>query len=67
MKLGLLTAPFPDTPLMEVADWAAGERLRGPRDRLLAAHHRPDPPLRRHEPHRRREPVRRPGDETWAR
>ena len=23
MKLGLLTAPFPDTPLMEVADWAA--------------------------------------------
>jgi sugar phosphate isomerase/epimerase len=24
MKLGLLTAPFPETPLMEVADWAAG-------------------------------------------
>jgi sugar phosphate isomerase/epimerase len=24
MKLGLLTAPFPQTPLMEVADWAAG-------------------------------------------
>ncbi len=24
MKLGLLTAPFPDTPLTEVADWAAG-------------------------------------------
>ncbi len=23
MKLGLLTAPFPDTPLNEVADWAA--------------------------------------------
>jgi len=23
MKLGLLTAPFPDTPLEEVADWAA--------------------------------------------
>lgn len=23
MQLGLLTAPFPDTPLMEVADWAA--------------------------------------------
>ena len=22
MKLGLLTAPFPDTPLLEVADWA---------------------------------------------
>jgi len=23
MRLGLLTAPFPDTPLMEVADWTA--------------------------------------------
>jgi sugar phosphate isomerase/epimerase len=23
MQLGLLTAPFPDTPLMEVADWSA--------------------------------------------
>ena len=23
MKLGLLTAPFPDTPLMELADWAS--------------------------------------------
>jgi len=23
MKLGLLTAPFPDTPLLEVADWSA--------------------------------------------
>ena len=27
MKLGLLTAPFPDTPLMEVADWAAAHGL----------------------------------------
>ena len=24
VKLGFLTAPFPETPLMEVADWAAG-------------------------------------------
>jgi sugar phosphate isomerase/epimerase len=24
MKLGLLTAPFPDTPLMDVVDWMAG-------------------------------------------
>ena len=24
MKLGLLTAPFPDTPLLDVADWAKG-------------------------------------------
>jgi hypothetical protein len=23
MKLGILTAPFPDTDLMEVADWTA--------------------------------------------
>ncbi len=23
MRLGLLTAPFPETPLMEVADWTA--------------------------------------------
>ena len=36
VKLGFLTAPFPDTELMDVADWAA-RRLRGPRDRLLAA------------------------------
>jgi sugar phosphate isomerase/epimerase len=25
MRLGILTAPFPDTPLAEVADWAASE------------------------------------------
>ena len=25
MKLGFLTAPFPETPLDEVADWAAGD------------------------------------------
>jgi len=25
VKLGLLTAPFPETPLLEVADWAASE------------------------------------------
>ena len=23
MKLGFLTAPFPETPLLEVADWAS--------------------------------------------
>jgi sugar phosphate isomerase/epimerase len=27
MKLGILTAPFPDTPLAEVADWAASARF----------------------------------------
>ena len=61
MRLGFLTAPFPETPLLEVADWAAVGGLRGPRDRLLAEGDRADPPLRRHQPHRRREPVRRRG------
>ena len=37
MRLGFLTAPFPETPLMDVADWTAAQRLREPRDRLLAA------------------------------
>jgi sugar phosphate isomerase/epimerase len=27
MKLGLLTAPFPETPLMEVVDWSAANRF----------------------------------------
>ncbi|CAN5884041.1 sugar phosphate isomerase/epimerase [soil metagenome] len=27
MKLGFLTAPFPETPLMEVADWAAANEF----------------------------------------
>src|SRR5919198_1518487 len=27
MKLGFLTAPFPETPLMDVADWAAQARF----------------------------------------
>jgi sugar phosphate isomerase/epimerase len=27
VKLGFLTAPFPDTPLTDVADWAAAERF----------------------------------------
>ena len=47
---------------MDVVDWTAAERLREHRDRLLAARDRADPPLRRHLAHRRREPVRRPGD-----
>ncbi len=29
MKLGLLTAPFPTTPLMEVADWTAANGFGG--------------------------------------
>ncbi len=27
MRLGILTAPYPDTPLMEVADWAAANEF----------------------------------------
>jgi len=30
MKLGFLTAPFPETPLMEVADWAASSGFEVP-------------------------------------
>ncbi len=40
MKLGFLTAPFPETPLMEVADWAAAvdfEVLRSPAGHAPAA------------------------------
>jgi sugar phosphate isomerase/epimerase len=29
MKLGFLTAPFPETPLMEVADWASSAGFEG--------------------------------------
>ncbi|MEO6349284.1 MAG: sugar phosphate isomerase/epimerase, partial [Candidatus Limnocylindrales bacterium] len=27
MRLGFLTAPLPDTPLMEIADWAAANEF----------------------------------------
>ena len=37
MRLGLLTAPFPETPLDEVADWTAANGFEVDRDRLLAA------------------------------
>ena len=39
MRLGLLTAPFPETPLMDVADWTAANGFESleiacwPRDR----------------------------------
>ena len=61
MKLGFLTAPFPDTPLMDVADWAAAPASRSSRSPAGRAG-RADAPLRRHEPHRRREPVGGAGD-----
>ena len=59
MKLGLLTAAFPDTPLTEVADWA-GANVLGPE---VACWPRADgcSPLRRRVPHRRGRPVRRRG------
>ena len=64
MKLGFLTAPFPETPLMEVADWAADAGFEVLEIACWPQATGADPPLRRHEPHRRREPVRsrRPGD-----
>jgi hypothetical protein len=33
VKLGFLTAPFPETPLLDVADWAAAAGAR-PSDEL---------------------------------
>src|SRR5262245_7426754 len=50
MKLGLLTAPFPDTPLHDVADWASsvgfealeiacGPRSTGPTRRYAGTSH----------------------------
>ena len=57
-------ARLPDRPVPGDAADGGGRlgrrrRLRGPRDRLLAAGRRPHPPLRGHQPHRRREPVAR--------
>ncbi len=46
MKLGLLTAPFPETPLMDVADWARGQRLR--ESSRSPAGRRPPAPTRRY-------------------
>ena len=61
MKLGLLTAPFPETPLMEVADWTAANGFESIEIACWPAVDGPDPALRRHEPYRRRQPVREPG------
>jgi len=61
MKLGFLTARSRQTPLMEVADWAAGTGFE-----VLEIACWPSPAGRhavmRHEPHRRRQPLERPGD-----
>ena len=54
MKLGLLTAAFPDLTLDEVADWASARGLRDARGRLLAVVRRREAPLRGRLPHRRR-------------
>ena len=61
MKLGFLTAPFAETPLMDVADWAAGADFEVLE---IACWPRADGPVRRYAgdlPHRRQEPVGRPG------
>ena len=57
MRLGLLTAPFPETPLVEVADWTAANGFESLEIACWPRADRPDPALRRHLPHRRREPV----------
>ena len=62
MKLGFLTAPFPETPLMEVADWAAGSGFEVLEIACWPRSTGADPPLRRHQPHRRRQPVRGAGE-----
>ena len=61
MKLGLLTAAFPTLTLDEIADWAAAERLRDARGRLLAGRRGRRAALRRRQPHRcrRRSTTRR--------
>ena len=61
MRLGFLTAPFPDTPLPDVADWAAGAGFEVLEIACWPKATGPTSPLRRHQPHRRRQPVRRAG------
>ena len=53
MKLGLLTAAFPDTPLEEVAEWAAANGFSMLEVDVLAAGRQGRPPLRRRHPPRR--------------
>ena len=48
MKLGLLTAPFPDTPLMDVADWAAANGFEILEIACWPRPTGPTPALRRH-------------------
>ena len=62
MKLGLLTAAFPDTPLGEVAEWASCQRVRMPRGGVLATRRGGRAPLRRRVAHRLRQPLRDPGE-----
>ena len=57
VRLGFLTAPLPDTPLMEVADWAAANEFDSLEIVALAARWRHRAALRRHLAHRRRQPV----------
>ena len=48
MKLGFLTAPFPETPLMDVADWAAANDFQVLEIACWPRASGPDPALCRH-------------------
>ncbi len=61
VKLGLLTAAFPDLSLDEVAAWAAANGFETARGRVLAGGRRREAPLRRRLAHRRRRARRRRG------
>ena len=61
MKLGLLTAPFPETPLRDVAIWAAASGFESLEIACWPTRDGTDAPLRRHQPHRRHVAVGEPG------
>ena len=56
MKLGLLTAAFPDTPLTEVADWAGANGFSMLEVACWPRADGPIAPLRRRVAHRLRRP-----------
>ena len=49
MKLGLLTAPFPETPLADVVDWTAANGFESIEIACWPRDDRADPALRRHQ------------------
>ena len=66
MRLGLLTAPFPETPLSDVADWTAANGFESIEIACWPPLDRPEPALRRHEPHRRRQSLGERGRRSLA-